>query len=96
MTLLKYNADRRKDVQRGRQFMLEHVHAARLVIAGLIALGAGISNLSVGLAVYGVQSTMAGLHEAGRCTLNAAQSQPKDAANVAPSTSLAGTQALSA
>jgi len=92
MTMLKLNS---KWGLRKRQFMLEHAHAARLVVAGLIALGVGISNLSVGLALQGLQSTVAGLHEASRCALMTA-SPDAEVADIAPSPSLDATQALSA
>jgi hypothetical protein len=93
MTMRKLNAkwDRQK-----RQFALEHAYAARLVVAGLIALGVGISNLSVGLALQGLQSTVAGLHQASRCALKTALPEAADVAGVAPSPSLDATQALSA
>ena len=93
MTMLKLNS---KWGLRKRQFMLEHAHAARLVVAGLIALGVGISNLSVGLALQGLQSTVAGLHEASRCALMTASPEAADIVDVAPSPSLDATQALSA
>ena len=94
MTVLKHNPGR--NIQRQRQLLLEHLHAARLVVAGLVALGVGISNLSVGLALHGLQSTVAGLHEASRCALKTALPEAADGADIAASSSLDATQALSA
>jgi hypothetical protein len=94
MKMLRHNPGRH--MERKPQLLLEHLHAARLVVAGLIAVGVGISNLSVGLALQGLQSTVAGLHEASRCALETALPEAADVADVAPSPSLDATHALSA
>jgi hypothetical protein len=92
MTVQQHNPNH---LQRGRQLVLEHAFAARMVLAGLIAMGVGISNLSPGLALQGLQSTLIGLHQAGRSTITAALPEDDISTNT-PSPAMVVSQVLPA